>query len=139
MRTHIKIVGIIHIALNFMAVVSALFAMLIYFVGATALGFAAGSEEPSVGAAIFATLSTFGLLIGCGALLPALPGFLAGIGALRLRNWARWVLIVISVIYVFSPFWFISLYTLWVLLDDQAEFLFKSGVEAAGPRAQGGA
>jgi hypothetical protein len=128
MRTHIKIVGIIHIALNFMGVVTALFAMLVYFVGATALGLVTGSEDAGFGAMVFGAMSSFGLFIGCGALLPSLPGFLAGIGALRLRNWSRWVLIVISVIYVLSPLWFISLYCLWVLLDDRAAFLFKGGV-----------
>ena len=128
MRTHIKIVGIIHIALNFMGVLTALFAMLFYFVGAAALGIVVATEEPGFGAMIFGFLSSFGMLFGCGALIPSLPGFMAGIGALRMQSWARWVLIVISVIYVFSPLWFISFYCLWVLLDDRAEFLFKGGV-----------
>ncbi len=131
MRTHLKIVGAIHIAWNFLAVASAVFAIVVYFAGASALGIVVGQEgETTIATGLFAALAGFGAIIGCMALVPSLPGFLAGFGVIAQRSWARWTLVVISVIYLFGPAFPIGIYTLWVLLNDKSDFLFKSGLPA---------
>ena len=69
-------------------------------------------------------LAAFGLLIGCASLVPALPGFLGGVGLLRHHSWARLVLIIVSAVHVltFLPTGIIiGGYSLWVLLTPETK------------------
>jgi hypothetical protein len=127
-KGHVTIVGVCHILLNLCGVVSALFAMSVYFFGASALGLAVGQEDTGVAAGIFGVMVGFGGILGCLALVPSLPGFVAGVGVLRRRAWARWTLVVVGALQLFSPVFPLGIYTLWVLLNERTEFLFKSKV-----------
>ncbi len=128
MSTHIRIVGILHVALNALQVVGATAAIAVYFLGTALFGKSATEADPAVGGTITALLVGFGLIGGALALLPSLPGFLGGVGLLRLRPWARWVIVIVSVIYLFLPplHTAVGIYSLWALLNQQAEFTFQA-------------
>jgi hypothetical protein len=127
MRTHIQIVGIVHVVYNLLAVLAALTFIGVWFVASGAIGAgaaASGETSPGEGAAIGSFLAVFGLLIGCASLVPALPGFLGGVGLLRHHSWARLVLIIVSAIHVltFVPTSVVlGAYSLWVLLTPETK------------------
>lgn len=125
---HIRIVALLHIALNAAQVLGALLVIGLYLIGAAALGFStAGEGHP--GGAVLALVFGLGVVVGLVLLLPSLPGFLGGVGLLALRPWARWVVVIVSVIYLFAPPFHtaIGIYSLWALLNQNAELVFRAG------------
>jgi hypothetical protein len=128
MRTHIAIVGVLNILWNFMGVAAGVLIIVLGLGGGSALGLVAGAEDPAAGAAILTFLAGFGVIVGCIALLPCLPGFVAGIAVLGYRNWARVVLIVVSAINLLAfPFGTIlGGYSLYVLLNRESEQIFAN-------------
>lgn len=131
MRTHIQIVGIVHLVYNLLAVIAALAFIGVWIVAAGAIGAgaaASGETSPGGGAAIGSFLAAFGLVLGCASLVPALPGFLGGIGLLRKHSWARLVLIIVSAVHVltFLPTGIvIGGYSLWVLLNPETKAIIE--------------
>jgi hypothetical protein len=131
MRTHIQIVGIVHLVYNLLAVLAALTFIGIWVAATLGIGAgAAASGEVSGGgaAALVAGLGVLGVVIGCASLVPALPGFLGGIGLLRKHSWARFVLIIVSAVHVltFLPTGIvIGGYSLWVLLNPETKAIIE--------------
>lgn len=131
MRTHIQIVGIVHVVYNLLAVLAGLFFIGVWLLASGAIGVgAAGSGEmdPAGGVFLGGFLAAFGLLVGCLSLIPSLPGFLGGIACLRHRPWSRLVLIVVSVLHIitFVPTSVIlGAYSLWVLLHAETKAIFE--------------
>ncbi len=132
MKSHIRLVGILHIVWNLGGVLTALTVLFLYFFGAALFGAAsAGAGEGEAAVAISSLMGVMGVLFGCGLLLPCLPGLLAGMGLLKCRGWARWVIVVISVLNLplFPLGTALGVYSLWALLNSEAEFVFKGGVD----------
>lgn len=132
MRTHLTVVAVLHLVLNALCVLGGLLFIGAWLVGATLLGGAAGAEHGAAqGGLAAALLSLPGVLIGCGLLAPGLPGFLGGIGLLRGRSWARWVLVVVSVLQLPNvPLGTaLGVYSLWVLLNPETDRLLRQGSE----------
>lgn len=134
MRQHLRLIGIFHIVWGFLNMVGAVAMILVYFgvlgvaggVGATQVD---GPDQGGALAWIVGILAGIGLVAGCGLLAPSLPGFVGGIGLLRYRPWARWLLIVVSVVYLFYfPLGTaVGAYSLWVLFHADAEQALFTG------------
>ncbi len=118
MRTHIKVVGwsyIIYCALKLLAAAGMLFGGILggVFSGSLATLLIAGAAGVA-----------FGIVYG----VIALFGLAAGFAFLSYRPWARYVLILVSVLNVFSP-WLgtaLGIYALWVLFNKETVELFRS-------------
>lgn len=131
MRTHIKIVGAIHVIYNLLAVLTVIGGVALWLGTSGAIGVGAtlsGDVTPQSGAALSGVLAILGLIVGFCMLVPSLPGFLGGVGVLRQRPWARLLLVLVSVLHVvtFLPTGIaIGLYSLWVLLQPQTKAIFE--------------
>ena len=64
---------------------------------------------------------------GEGFFIIAIPGFIAGIGLLRMKSWARIIAIVVGCLnLIHVPFGTaLGVYTLWVLLKDESRSLLS--------------
>lgn len=116
MDTHVKVVAWLHIA----------WSLVLVFIGLALFGIIGGagliSGEPR---AAWIT-GTVGFFIAGLMMLLALPGFVAGIGLLRYRPWARIITLILSFVHLLSfPFGTaIGAYSIWVLLDQRTTPLF---------------
>lgn len=131
LRTHIQIVGILHVVYNGLAVLTGVgfIVFWVLFSGAVGAGAAGSGEVPPVGGvALGGFLAAFGLLVGCLSLIPSLPGFLGGIACMRHRPWSRLVLIVVSALHIitFVPTSvLLGAYSLWVLLHPETKAVME--------------
>ncbi len=127
---HIRLVGILHVAWNLLGVLTGLGFLGAWLVFTVLLGAAAGADQGArAGAAAAGILGTVGaVVIGCGVLLPTLPGFLGGWKLLQRRAWARWVVVVVSVVHILSLIpvsLALGIYSLWVLLDAETAAIIE--------------
>ncbi len=124
METHVRVLGILHIVFGLMGIVGAIVVMLV-FGGAAGIVGASGEEGARVAVPI---LGALGGVIGCIVLVVSLPGTIAGIGVLQYREWARILMIVVSVLDLLNvPLGTaLGVYGLWTLLHQQTIALFKS-------------
>ena len=125
MRTHIRILGILHIVMGALFLIGGI-------IGATVLGGLAGvvalgdgGGDAAVALPFFGALSGV-VLIAC--LLLAIPGIVAGVGLLNYKNWARILTIVLSVLNLFNfPVGTaLGVYGFWVLFAPETVAIFES-------------
>ena len=123
MTTHIKVLGVLYIALSVLGLLGALFLSLIF---GTASGIVGASVEPHDAAIALPIIGLTGMMLMVFLLVLSLPGLIAGIGLLKFRPWARVLAIVVAVInLVHIPFGtIVGLYGLWVLFNKETERLF---------------
>jgi hypothetical protein len=131
MQTHVKVLGVLFIALSALSLCVALF--LIIGVGGLAgiIGTTADPEDAAIAIPIIGALGMAGVVF---LLALSLPGILTGWGLLNYKPWARILGIVLSVIHLIHiPFGTIlGIYGLWVLLNKDTERLF-TGAPAPFP------
>jgi hypothetical protein len=129
MTTHVKVLGVLYIALSALGVASALFLALAVGTASSIVGVAA---EPTDAAVALPIIGVAGTALVVFLLAISLPGLITGIGLLKLQPWARIVGIVLSAINLINiPFGTaLGIYGLWVLLNKETEQLF-SGVPPA--------
>lgn len=117
MRTHIKVVAIINILIGGVGVLSALALLIGGTFGSLMSGHLVGAL---VGTAVNAIIAV--LIAAMSAV-----GLVAGFGLLSGAQWARYTIIVLSVLRLFQFPWMTLFagYSLWVLLssDGQREFV----------------
>jgi hypothetical protein len=122
METHVKVLGVLHVA---MSAIGILFAILMMLIVGGAAGIVGASGDPNAHVALpFIGITGMALVIFTLAL--SLPGVVVGIGLIRLRPWARIFGIVLS---IFDLVWvplgtIIGAYGLFVLLSKDTERLF---------------
>jgi hypothetical protein len=123
MTTHVKVLGVLYIALSAFGLVAALFVSLIF---GTASGIVGASAEPHEAAIALPIIGLTGMMLVVFLLIVSLPGLIAGIGLLKFRPWARIFAIVVAVInLIHIPFGtIIGIYGLWVLFNKDTERLF---------------
>jgi hypothetical protein len=123
MTTHIKVLGLLYIALSVLGLLMALFLSLIF---GTASGIVGASVEPRDAAIALPIIGLTGMMLVVFLLVLSLPGLVAGIGLLKFRPWARVLAIVVAVInLVHIPFGtIVGIYGLWVLFNKDTERLF---------------
>jgi hypothetical protein len=123
MRTHVKVLGVVYLAVGACMLLLALFLALTMgsvtgIVGATAEPQDAAIAIPILGIAGMALVVMFGAF--------SLPSLITGYGLLYFKSWARIVGIVLSAVSLinFPLGTAVGVYGLWVLLNKETERLF---------------
>jgi hypothetical protein len=121
-ETHVKVLGVLHVA---MSAIGILFAILMMVIVGGAAGMVGASGDPDARWAL-PFIGITGMTLVVLTLALSLPGFVVGVGLIRLRPWARIFGIVLS---IFDLIWVplgtvIGIYGLFVLLSKDTERLF---------------
>ncbi len=118
-ETHVNVVAWLHIILSVLGLLVTALVFLV-FVGIGLL-LAASDETAAMG--IFAVIAT---IIGGFLFLVSVPGLIGGIGLLQRQNWARILVLILSVLQLFNvPFGTaVGVYSLWTLTRDETQALF---------------
>ena len=124
MDTHVKVLGVLHVAFGAIGVLFAVLLMLV-FGGTAGIVGASGDADAQVAIPILGITGTALVLF---TLAVSLPGIAVGVGLFRFRPWARIGGIVLSIFdLVWIPFGtIIGAYGLWVLFSKDTERLFVS-------------
>ena len=124
METHVKVLGVLYLALSAMSLLAAGVILLAIGGAAGIVGLTADSGDAAIAIPI---LGIAGTALGLLLLVLALPGLLTGWGLLTLKPWARILGIVLSALNILHiPFGtIVGVYGLWVLLHSDTERLFK--------------
>ncbi|HEX38351.1 MAG TPA: hypothetical protein ENG70_05830 [Candidatus Cloacimonetes bacterium] len=122
MQKHITLVAALHIGFSVLFLVMSLF---LYFLligtGICIQDYTAASILTFIGTALAILL-----------VLVSLPGLIGGIGLLHRKNWARILIIIVSCLDLINiPFGTaIGIYSLWVLLQEETEKIFRQETNA---------
>jgi|SRR5216684_5444882 len=124
METHVKVLGVLQIALGALSLLLALVITVVFMGGVGALGI---SGDPDAQRAM-PFVGLIGTSIVTLLVITSLPSIFTGIGLLRFRPWARIVGIVLSVLSLMMiPFGtIVGVYGLWVLFSKDTERLFDA-------------
>jgi hypothetical protein len=124
METHVKVLGVLQIAMSGFGLLGALVLMLI-FGGAMGLVGASGDSDAAFALPL---IGLTGMALVGFLLVMSLPGLLVGIGLLKHRPWARIAGIVMSIVgMMFVPVGTaLGIYGLWVLFSRETERLFQA-------------
>ena len=111
MEKHINVVAALQIGLS---IFNLLIALLIFTVLKLVVGFV---EEPQASSIISIVADAVAIVF----IVISLPGILAGIGLYKRKEWARILVLVLSVVEVFSfPFGTaIGIYSIWALVQPE--------------------
>jgi hypothetical protein len=125
MQTHVKVLGVLFLALSAVGVCFALF--LIVALGA-ATGVVGAAADPHDAAIALPVIGIAGSALAMFILMLSLPGIVTGIGLLKYKPWARILGIVLSAINLinFPIGTALGIYGLWVLLNRDTEPLFAN-------------
>jgi len=117
METHLTIVAALHIAFGLLGVLAAF--IILVFVGLP--GFFTG--DLAVAGVTMGVALVLGGMVGAASL----AGVVGGIGLLRRAEWARLLVLVVSVIQLINiPFGTIlGAYSMWVLLSSETQALLR--------------
>lgn len=126
MNTHVKVLGVLFVALSGLGVLAALIVMIGIGGAAGIVGTAAQPEDAALAVPIIGMVGSIAVMV---LLVTSLPGIVAGIGLLKFRPWARILGIVLSAICLlgFPVGTIFGAYGLWVLLNKETERLFQPG------------
>jgi hypothetical protein len=128
--THVKVLGVLYIALSLFGLMAALFLGLAVGTASGIVGLNADAKDAAIALPIIGIAGTM-LVVFLVAL--SVPGLIVGIGLLKFHPWARILGIVLSVInLIHIPFGtIVGIYGLWVLFNKDTEKLFTSTPPAA--------
>ena len=126
MTTHVKVLGVLYIALSAIGVAAALFLMLALGTASSIVGL---NAEPADAAVALPIIGIAGSALVIFLLALSLPGLIVGIGLLKLASWARIAGIVLAIIHLINiPVGTaLGIYALWVLFNKDTERLFDGG------------
>ncbi len=133
MDTHVKVLGVLYIALSALGVLAALFIAVTVGGSAAIVGATADAHDAAIALPIIGMAGTALVIF---LLAVSLPGLITGFGLLAYKPWARILGLVLSVInLIHIPFGtVVGIYGLWVLLNKDTERLFnKVAPTATGP------
>ncbi len=118
-ETHVKIVAWLHIVLSILGLIVTAFVFLVFVV----IGLVLAASDDVAAMGIFAVIAT---IVGVFLLLVSAPGLVGGIGLLKRQNWARILVLILSVLQLFNiPFGTaVGVYSLWVLTRAETEAFF---------------
>jgi hypothetical protein len=127
MNTHVKVLGVLFIALSAFGLLLALF---LGFALGTAAGIVGASASPEDAAVALPIIGITGTALMVFLLVISLPGLIAGWGLLNFKPWARILAIVLCAINLinFPIGTVLGIYGLWVLLSKDSERLFTPTV-----------
>jgi len=124
MQTHVRVLGILHLAFGALGVLTAIF-LSVLFGGITSLiGRNATGDDARIAIPI---LGGIGALIVLVTIALSIPSLIAGWGLLSYRSWARILTIILSIVLlVHLPFGTaLGFYGFWVLLSREGTDLFQ--------------
>ena len=126
MDAHVRALGIIRIVLGALGVLIALGLLLLFGGIAGVVSIVGTQQDPNawIGVGVLSLIGTIlFLVIG----IISLPSIVGGVGLLKYRSWARWLIIVISALDLLNvPIGTAAgIYGLWVLLSNETEALFR--------------
>ena len=129
MDTHVRVLGVLNIAMGVVGLIIA--ALMMIGVGGAA-GIISASAEPEEAALAVPILSFVGGLVVAVVFAFSLPSVVTGIGLLYFKPWARILGIVLSAIALLGFPWvtLLGIYGLWVLFNKDTERLFAGGSTA---------
>ncbi|HTG98936.1 MAG TPA: hypothetical protein VL882_01635 [Vicinamibacterales bacterium] len=132
MQTHVKVLGVVYLAVGGCMLLAALFLFLT--LGGVA-GIVGATAEPQDAAIAIPVLGFAGTALAAFFTLFSLPSLITGYGLLNYKPWARVVGIVLSAISLINiPIGtVVGAYGLWVLLNQETERLFNNLPVAAPP------
>lgn len=124
MREHVTILGVLYVVLGGLGFLIAITALLLFGGLAGVVGLVA-REEPDALVAV-PILGGLGVILFLVFVALAIPGIVTGLGLLKLKPWARFLGIVLSVLNLLNvPLGtLVGAYGLWVLLSPEGEALF---------------
>jgi hypothetical protein len=124
MDTHVRVLGVIHIALGVLGLMAA--ALMLLGLGGAA-GIISASADPEDAAIAIPILSVAGTALVIVLFAFSLPSVITGIGLLCFKTWARILGIVLSAIGLLGFPWItiLGVYGLWVLFSKDTERLFS--------------
>jgi len=117
MHKHVTAVAALHIGFSIFGL---LIGLVVFFVLGTVAAFA---DDPDA----MIVLPLVATLVGGGLILLSLPGIIGGIGLLKHKNWARILILIVSVFDILNiPLGTaLAIYTFWALLQDETVRLFS--------------
>jgi hypothetical protein len=117
MEQHIKAVAALTIGLSVLCILIGLF----LFTLLAGIGFLADDEEASV------VLVAVGSFLAFFLLILSIPGIIGGIGLFKRKEWARILVLVLSVMQLinFPIGTGIGIYSIWVLIQKETILLFN--------------
>ena len=123
MKQHVTVVGALHIGYSAFQILGAIVALM-FIVGAGLIGGLIAEER-----LVITITAIAGTAIGLWLVLVAVPGIVGGIGLLKYKSWARYLVLVLAVLDLFNiPIGTaIGVYSIWVLAQDETAQLFGSG------------
>ena len=129
MDTHVRVLGVLNIAIGVVGLIIA--ALMMIGVGGAA-GIISASAEPEEAALAVPILSIVGGLVVAVVFAFSVPSVVTGIGLLYFKPWARILGIVLSAIALLGFPWvtLLGIYGLWVLFNKDTERLFAAGSTA---------
>ena len=121
MEKHVTLAGALQIGYGALGVLAAM-ATFMFIVGGGLLGGLISGEEDIVIPITFFV----GTAVSMWLLIISVPGIIGGIGVLRHQSWARYLILVLSVVELFSmPIGTaVGVYSIWVLAQDDTAKLF---------------
>lgn len=116
---HLTILAILYIAKG----------AIVLLVGLTAFGLLSGIGAATGDPTALAVLGTIGTVAFLLMFVLGLPGVIGGIGLLNHQPWARILVLVLGFLHLIEiPIGTaLGIYTIWVLMDDEAQKLFVTG------------
>ena len=138
-RDHIKILGILNIALGSLSALGGIVVFLIMGGIAGAIGVSAPLERNSDAVIAAPIVAGIGLVVSIFLVCLGLPAIIGGWGLLNYRPWARVLVIILSVLHLLHvPFGTaVGVYGLWVLLGEEGHRAFSGEANALGRRYPG--
>ena len=132
MQTHVKVLGVVYLAVGACMLFAALFLFLT--MGGVA-GIVGATAEPQDAAIAIPILGLAGTAFAAFLTFFALPSLITGYGLLQYKQWARVVGIVLSAVSLINiPIGtVIGAYGLWVLLNTETERLFNNVPASSQP------
>ncbi|HCA81538.1 MAG TPA: hypothetical protein DEP53_17540 [Bacteroidetes bacterium] len=123
MEQHVTVVGALTIGLGVFGILIGLF----LFTLLAGIGFLAEDEEASV------VLVAVGSFLAIFLLILSVPGIIGGIGLFKRKEWARILVLVLSVLHLVNiPIGTgIGIYSIWVLVQKETVLLFNPIVPPA--------
>jgi hypothetical protein len=117
LENHVRIVGILHIGLGALGLLAAV----IFFTLFVGIGALAASGQD------FGVLLFMGILVGAFLGLLSIPGVVGGVGLLKYKSWARYLVLVLAVFQLFNvPIGTaVGVYSIWILAQQEATALFE--------------
>jgi len=124
MATHVKVLGVVFIVLSALGILAAFLVAAVFSVAGLATGAAGAGGDSAIALPI---IGLAGTALSAFLFATSVPGFVAGIGLLNYKPWARTLAIVLSAINLINfPLGTIAgAYGLYVLLSDDGARLFK--------------